>query len=178
MDEIDFSNTSPTLMLNIDVKNGGDVLSQFRPYSNEEMKDFVEISVFPILPEEAFTNGGLTLKEYSERISTLCNSAALNEKQYFKGVWKNKPDKSKDEKDLIIKLETKKNAVSGQVLILKFNSEAFELDNINLIGNVLKFTCRKQHTFIEGKGLFDKEKMNINIFGIEEHYGKYTLYKE
>ena len=102
----------------------------------------------------------------------------LDENQYFKGVWKNKPDKSKDEKDLIIWFETKKDAVSGQVLILKFNSETFEIDNINLIGNVLKYTCKKQHKFIEGKGLFDKEKMNIDIFGIEELYGKYTLYKE
>jgi len=94
MDEIDFSNNSPVLILNMDIKKGGDVSDQFHPYTNEEMRDFTEKLIFPILPEEAFTRGGITLDEYLERTSTHSDAAASTEKQYFEGVWKNVAQKA------------------------------------------------------------------------------------
>lgn len=178
IDDIDFSNTKPVSVLDMNIKNGGNVLNQFHPYTNVEIKNFIESSVLPIIPEEAFTNGGLTLKEFSERISTLCNTAALNEKQYFKGVWMNKPDTTNDEMEVTIKLETKKDVVFGQINIPKLSKEALEINNISLIHNSLIFTGIRQNTFIEAKAVFDEETMILNLFGLEECYGKYILYKE
>ena len=176
IDDFDFSNTKPVLILDMNIKNGDNVLNQFHQYSDEAIPDFIESSIFPIIPEEAFTNGGLTMKEFSERI--ICNSAVLAEKQYFKGAWKNKPNATKDEMDVTIRLETKKDAVFGQIIIPKLSKEAMEIDNISLISNNLKFTGKRHNTFIEAKAVFNEETISLDLYGTEKCYGKYILYKE
>ena len=42
MKEIDFSNNESVLILNMDIKEGGNVLNQFHSYSNEEVRKFTE----------------------------------------------------------------------------------------------------------------------------------------
>jgi choloylglycine hydrolase len=178
LDEIDFSNKSPVLIINMDIKIGGNVLNQFHPYSNDKMKKFTESFFIPAFPEEVFTNGGLTLSEFSEQISTLCDAAAMNEKQYFKGIWKNKPDQTKNEMEVIIKLKTKSDAVNGQLTLPKLQKQAFEINNIHLIANKLKFTCRSKNIFLKATASIDGDKMNVNLYGIEDNDGNYTLFKK
>jgi len=178
MDKVDFSNNNPVLILNMDIKKGGNVLNQFQPYSNKKMREFTESLLFPIIPEKFFTRGGITLDEYLDRISTHSDAAALTEKQYFKGLWKNKPDKAKAEKEITIKFETKKDAVFGQISISEGAEESFKAEHIQLIGSNLKFTyVTKSKTFMEVHALIDGEKMNVNLYGIEDKYGSYLLLK-
>jgi len=66
MDDIDFSNSSPCLILDMDTKEGGDALSQFHPYTNEKMKDFTLNKIMTLLPAEFFTAGGISTDEYSK----------------------------------------------------------------------------------------------------------------
>jgi choloylglycine hydrolase len=175
MDEVDFSNKSPVSILNIDIKNGGDIYNLFQPYSNEKIKEFTKLYVFPVFPEEFFTRGGITFDEYLKRISTLGDAAALKEKQYFRGVWKNNPDKTKDEIEITIKLTAQNDAVLGQLIIPKFQHEAFEIDHINLIGNNLKFTCESKSMSIEVYAALDLDKMNVNLYGNKENYEHHIL---
>jgi hypothetical protein len=180
MDEIDFSNSSPVLIVNMDIKEGGDVLHKLHPYTNEEMRDFTEKLVFPILPEEFFTRGGITLDEYLERTSTHSDAAALAEKQFFKGVWRNKPDKAKNEMQITLRLETKADAVFGKISLSEGAEEFYPLDHIHSIGNKLKFTFDvngKRNKLLEVQASVDDEKMKVSVYGIENYYGGYLLLK-
>jgi len=178
MDEVDFSNNSTVLILNMDIKNRGDVLNKFHPYSSKKIKEFTKSLVFPILPEKFFTSGGITLDEYLERLSTHSDAAALDEKQFFKGVWKNKPDKANDEKEVTIKLETKGDAVFCQISISGNAEKSYKTEHIQLIGNNLIFTYRtKKKTFIEVQASIDDEKMNVTLYGNRNIYGNYLLSK-
>ena len=181
MDEIDFSNSSPVLIVNMDIKEGGDVLPKFHPYTNEEMRDFTEKLVFPILPEEFFTRGGITLDEYLERTSTHSDTAALTEKQFFKGVWRNKPDKAKDEMQITLRFETKADAVFGRISLSEDAEEFHPLDRIHSIGNQLKFTFDvngKRNKLLEFQASVDDEKMKVSVYSIENYYGGYLLLKD
>jgi len=181
MEEMDFSNNSPVLILNMDIKEGGDVLNKFHPYSNEEMRDFTKKLMFPILPEEFFIRGGITLHEYLERTSTHSDAAALTDNQYFKGVWKTKPDNAKDKMQMTIRFETKADAVFGRISPSEDAEEFFTLDHIHLMGNNLKFTFEtngKRNKFFEVQATVDNEKMNVTLNGIENNYGNYLLLKD
>ena len=175
MDDVDFSNESPVLILNMDIKNGGDVFNQLHPYTNEKMREFTELFIFPLLPEEFFTSGGISLDEYLDRTSNHSDAAALENNQYFKGVWKNKPDK--DDTEFTIKLETKNDAVFCQVSN-SGDEEYYNAEHIQLIGNNLKFTFKtKGNTLIEIQALIENDKMNVSMYGIEEDYGDFMFYK-
>jgi len=181
MDEIDFSNNRPVMILNMDIKEGSDVFNKFHPYTNEEMRDFTKKFVFPIIPEEIFTRGGITLDEYLERTSTHSDAAALSDNQYFNGVWKTKPDKAKDEMEITLKFETKADAVFGQISTSDDAEKFYKLDHIHLIGNNLKFTFDtngKRNKLLEVQASVDDEKMNVTVYGIENKYGNYLLLKD
>jgi penicillin V acylase-like amidase (Ntn superfamily) len=181
MDEVDFSNSSPVLIVNMDIKEGGDVLDKFHPYTNEEMRDFIKELIFPILPEELFTRGGITLDEYLERTSTHSDTAALAEKQFFKGVWRNKPDKVKDEMQITLRFETKADAVSGRISLSGDAEEFYPLDHVHMIGNKIKFTFDvdgKRNKLLEVQASIDDEKMRLTVYSIENNYGNYLLVKD
>jgi choloylglycine hydrolase len=179
MDELDFSHEGPVLILNMDIENGGNVLDRFHPYSNNKMREFTESFLFPILPDEFYTHGGITKDDYLERTSTHSDAATLDEKQFFKGVWKNKPDEAKDKKEVTVKLETKGDAVFGHISISGDTGQRYKTDHIQLIGNHLKFTYRtEKKTFVEVQASIDDEKMNATLYGNRYIYGNYLLFKQ
>jgi len=180
MDQIDFSNNDPVQILNMDIGDGGDVVNEFHPYTNEEMREFIEQLVFPILPESLFTRGGITLGEYLERTSTHTDAAASIEKQYFRGVWRNSPEKEKDEMKITLKLETNGDAVSGGISFSQDAGEFYTLDHIHLIGRDLKFSFKtrsKRNAFLEVKASVDGGQMDLHLYGIEDYYGSDLLSK-
>jgi penicillin V acylase-like amidase (Ntn superfamily) len=180
MDDIDFSNSGPVLILDMDIEEAGDVLDALSPYTNEAMRDFTERSVFPILPEDAFTRGGLTLEEYLDRTSTPSDAASLAESQHFRGVWKNKPENPEEELLIIVTLETRGDAVSGRVSFTEDAEESYRLDHIHLIGDNLRFTFEtdgKRNKFLEVQAYIDDERMSIDLHGIEHNLGSDLLVK-
>jgi penicillin V acylase-like amidase (Ntn superfamily) len=177
MDKIDFSNNSPVLILNMDIKNGGDVLNKFHPYTNEEMREFIKKLTFL----RSITSRGITLDEYSERASTHGDAAALADNQYFKGVWRNKPDKAKDEIQITIRFETKADAVFGRISLSEDAEEFYKLDHIHLIGNNLRFTFEtngERNKFLEVQASIDDETMNVNLYGIFDYFGNFLLLRD
>jgi choloylglycine hydrolase len=183
MDEIDFSDNSPVLILNMDIKEGGDVLNKFHSYTNRKMRDFTEKFVFPILPEEAFTRGGITSDEYLERTSTHTDAAALTDNQFFKGVWKSKPEKTKEQTDVVVTLDTKNDAILGRISFPQGADTWHELEHLQLIGNKFRFTFRienrilREGYIIEGNAVIEKDTMKMDLVGIEESLGSFTLIK-
>jgi choloylglycine hydrolase len=127
------------------------------------------------------TGGGITLDEYSERTSTHSDATTLSENQHFKGVWRNKPDKAKDEIQITIRFETKADAVFGRISLSEEAEEFYQLDHIHLIGNNLRFTFEtngKRNKFLEVQASIDDETMNVNLYGIERYFGNYLLFRD
>jgi choloylglycine hydrolase len=170
MKEINFSNNESVLILNMDIKESGNALNQFHTYSNEEVRTFTEELIFPILPEEFFTEGGLSKNEYLDRISTHSDLAKLEKMQFFKGSWVNKTD------ELAIVFKTEGERVFGTVSNPK---NTYQMENLSMIGNNLKFTFRKNgEMMIEIKATIKGNEMNMNTSGIEDNYGSNILLKE
>ncbi len=168
--KLDFSNNTPVLILNMDINIGGDVLSQLHPYSNEEIRKFTESLVIPIVPEEFYTNGGLTLDEFLISFSTHSDKAALTDQQFFKGSWVNKEDKS------TLTLYTKGDQVTGTISNQK---DTYEIEHLSMVGNNIRFTFRtKGNTLIEIQASINGNEMVMNTYGTEDDYGSATLIKK
>lgn len=177
MEEIDFSNASQVMILNMDLQNGGDVLSLFETCSNKKMEEFTTNFMFPLLPEEFFTSGGISKEEYLKRISTHNEKATFPENQFFRGVWKNPPGPTEDAALIIIKLETNGDAVQGYITTDEKKGFS-QVDHLEMIANRMKFTYRtSNNTLIEIKAIIRDEKMDIKVSGIENEYGNFQLLK-
>jgi len=167
LNEIDFSNNSPVLIINMDIMDGGDVLEQLHPYTNEEMSLFTRTFVVPILPEEFLTSGGITLDEYIDRFSSHSDVTKKPENHYFSGNWSN------EEEQITLSIETNADAVFGHVTS---SDETYHIKHLRLIDNNLIFTYRKKdNTLIEVQAIVDGNLMEIDVYGIEDYYGHYTF---
>jgi choloylglycine hydrolase len=181
MEAVDFSNKSPVLILNMDIEEGGDVLDKFHPYTSEEMRRFIETFLLPILPEDVITRGGITRDEYVRRTATHSDAAALSENQFFKGIWRNKPENPEEDLLITVTLETEGDAVSGRISFSEDPEEFYTLDHIHLIGNDLRFTFEtdgERNKFLEIQGTIQNEGMNVTLLSKEDNYGSDVLIRE
>ncbi|MGE0079009.1 MAG: linear amide C-N hydrolase [Bacteroidales bacterium] len=178
MSQIDFSNNTPTSVLNIDIEKGGNVYNKFTPYTNEIMHDFIKNFtkniLVPFLPKFC-TAGGLTVDEYIERTTTHTDAAKSNEKQFFKGTWMNNPENPDKDISMTLKLESINESVRGSISLGK---EFYPIDHLCLLGNKLRFTFKTgKGTLLEVKADFTDGKMVAEVLGIENSFGKYSLDK-
>lgn len=177
MPQIDFSNDDPVLILNMDVEPGGDVSALFQPYSNDANKAFISDLVVPILPEEFFTQGGLTIEKAIDRIVYHADPAGLVENQYFFGSWKNETE-GDEEEEIKIVLTSTNEYVSGQVFNSQSTEEGIPIEHVNMIGNKLRFTFKtKGNSLMEIQAIINEDEMQMSLFGIEEYYGDYVLFR-
>lgn len=179
MDSLDFSNNSPTQILDIDIKDGGDVLNQFQAYSNEAMKTFLNVKMRVIIPEKEFDTFLLiSYDEFCNRFAYHGAKAELSESQYFAGKWKTKPPKSDKDLDLILKMWANKDAVFGEIGFYK-SSNVYPIEHISLQGNNLIFTYKDEtKTLMQLKATLKKGNMKIHVQKPESDLGYYRLYKE
>lgn len=179
MDGFDFSSSGPVMILDMDIKDGGDVTNLFRPFTAEEVKGLVER--LP-LPEQFYGAGGLNKEEYVSRLAYHTLPAASADNQYFAGVWKTRAEpagKDAKESGWELSLRTKGNAVSGDISNPNGSAAKTPLQHLLLIGNKLSFTFRTaKGTIIEVKALLEKDKMLLHLFGIEDDFGPVELYKQ
>jgi len=172
MSDIDFSARLP-FVVNMDIENGGDVRDSFIPYTNEIMKEFTVDLIFPILPEEFFTSGGLSLEEYLHRLSTYTDAAKCKENQFFTGIWRTAPDA---DMPVILELTSQDEIVSARVSNSK---DSYPVDHLNLVGNRLMGTFRTHgRMLIEFQASIEGSKMIMDVSGTENSFGQSTLFKE
>ena len=178
MNSCDFTNNSPVLILDIAIPNAGEIFDQFKPYSNADMKAFIETKVLSVIPEEFYGSGGLSAAEFADRLSSHTDSAAVQKNQYFAGTWKNKTEKP-DDMVITVRLWTEKNAVYGEVSNSKWAGPALTADHLNLQGNKLVFTFKTASgTVLEVQALLDGNQMQIHLQGIEDDFGKMALLRQ
>jgi len=176
MSDVDFSNANPTMILNMDIVEGGNVMDLFHPFSSEEMANFIDSYLLPLLPEEFFTSGGLTLEEFTTNLSTHSNKASIDETQFFKGNWKN--NKEEDELGINLLLETQGDAVNAIMFFSGKKEDGYPIDYLYMSGKELIFAFKKEKgSLIEGKTYIEGDNMNIHLLGTEHDYGKYILHR-
>lgn len=177
IDAFDFSNTGPEMILNIDIKEAGDVSKKFSPFSFEKMAALVES--LP-LPKAFFEAGGLTKAEFVSRFSTHTAFAQARENQHFTGLWQTKPGKPGEKTGWEINLYTKNDAVFGEISNGKGYADHTPIEHIHMTGNQLVFTfkSKEEKNIMEVKALINSEKMSMELFGIEAHYGSFQLVRQ
>lgn len=167
LDKLDFTNIGPVQILDMDAEVDGEVEEELHPYSNGEMKEFLGSKVLPILGEEFFTEGGISVDEYLNRMSSHSDDAALEEKHFFKGSWEDK------ESGLTFTLDTRDDRVSGSVSNSK---DIYPMDHLHMLGQSLNFTFRtKGNMFMEVDARIDEDQMQILVRTSEENAGTYEL---
>ncbi len=172
LSKVDFSNTYPVRILNIDIQKGGNISDKLEVYTNARMHTFTRDFLFPLLPEAFFTNGEITLDEYLNRLSAFSDGPSLAENQFFRGLW----EYQKDNGDIVgYDIKTRDDAVIGEV-IMSDGKETFRADHFQLVGNHLKFTYLKSDgRLIEVRGKLLGDKMSVSLHGIEDFYGNYVF---
>jgi choloylglycine hydrolase len=177
MDDLGFSNKSPTLILNIDNVSGDDVLNQFHPYAHDKIKQFTIDYMIPIIPEEFFTMGGISIEEYLERISSHTGAAARIENQFFSGKWESITDTDTDGMKIIALIKTREDAVSGAITLNGELEKTYDIEHIQMTGNLMIFTFRAENnTFIEAKTKISTDKITMDLSGNEVFYGRHELH--
>ena len=178
MESIDFSNSNPVQIVDMDAKVGGNVTDRFQPYSNDAFKSFLELKLLPLIPEGFFASGGITSEEFANRFATHADKAEQPGNQYFTGVWKTKPALTEDDLEFEVKLAVNKNAVSGEIIFAK-GQPGYPIEHLNLRGNILNFTYRnKDGRLLEVTSKINSEEMTAHIRTTEGDAGKHLLYRQ
>jgi penicillin V acylase-like amidase (Ntn superfamily) len=174
LDDIDFSSTDPVLVLNIDQQQGGDVRYRLHPYTDREMREFLEsLTRIPELPAAFFTSGGLTVEEFVTRFTEHWHRALSTDRQHFAGVWETIPGDSEAALSGRVVLQVEQVAVSGEISNSSGSVDRAPLQHLNMVGDRLSFTFRTASgSIMEARGVLEGETMALHLWGIEESYGQ------
>ena len=141
---------------------------RFQAYSNETMKEFIRDLVVPILPEDFFTEGGLTIAEYLDRTATHTDRASQAEYQFFKGVWK-----TSEEIGLTLTLLADQDRVRGTV---SNGKDVYDVDHLSMISNNLTFTFRtKGKRLMEARSTILDDGLEMELYTTEEAAGVFQF---
>lgn len=177
MKDIDFSaQAGPSLIQNMDIEKGGNVLGLMHPYTAKEMSDFL-IYLGEIAGQGFFSMGGLTIEECVHNMTNHSLRAAEPGSQFFKGRWETHPNDPENKDALILNLTTNDDAVSGEVMNSK--GDHYSLDNLSMINKDLRATFKtKSGTVIEIQARIDGNTMTLDQYGTEDYYGTLSLTRQ
>ena len=175
MDEVDFGNSEPALVLNMATAFSGNILSVFKPYSKSIMQHFIRFELLPVLPKDFYTHGDLSAKQFTERIVHHTDSYTDSTNHFFKGTWESIRAGEENEVHFLIEFEVEGNAVTA-VIFQNASGEHYKVDNLRMSGHQFCFTFQiKSGKILEVKGTIRDDEMHVNLLGIEDSYGDYTL---
>lgn len=174
MDSFDFSNGSPTQILNIDIKAGGEVARLFTPYSHDKMAQF--IASLP-LPKAFCEMGGLQLPEFIERLARHTTKAEGQGNQPFLGTWQTKTETADEAPRWQLTMHSQGDLVSGEISNAKGFVVNAPIEQIRLVGQELTFTfkSKEEKAFIFARAGLDEARMSLTLSGLEDEYGTFEL---
>ncbi|MEE4270224.1 MAG: hypothetical protein V2I67_01035 [Thermoanaerobaculales bacterium] len=191
MNDIDFSNRGPTLVLDLDFESadrgtelemfpngvGFDVSDRLHPMSYEDVRGLVTaVTEMPGIPQEFFTGGGLTVAEFIDRFAGHYLRAQGTVGQ-LAGTWETPEEDATDTRKLRLVLTTHGVAVSGSISNWKNPQVSSPIEHIDMIGPKLTFTyrLRKDGRIMRAEAQVDGDEMTLMLFGTEDFYGEYVL---
>lgn len=174
MDDIDFSNAGPALVLDIDQPQGGDVRNRLHPYTDREMRNLLQrLAAIPELPGTFFTGGGLTVEQFVTRFTEHWRRALDTGPQRLAGVWETSPGGEKAALEGTVVLRVDGNAVSGEISNASGSVDHAPLAHLRLVADRLTFTFRTASgSIMEASGVVEGDRMTLRLRGIEDDYGQ------
>jgi len=174
--DIDFSNNSPVLTLNIDQQKGGDVLDRFHPQQDSEVIE--NIMAFG-LSDEFYKYFHNTREKFAERSARAYHEAEKPERQYFAGIWKGectKADENGKRDQVSLELKTDGSNVAGSI---NFRGDEYPIQHISLLDKKLTFSFRSNKgSIIVGECQINDKFINLNIDWTGGTVGKFLLEKQ
>lgn len=174
---LDYSAATPVRVLNIDIKEAGEVGSLFKDYSHELSAAF--IASLPI-PSGFWEMGGLNKEELVGRLARHTEGAADPDRQDFAGTWQAAPAVPGEEPRWQLKILCARGAVSGTITNARGFVRDTPIEQISLAGNELRFVFRgaKDGQYMFAKAALANGMMKMGLAGIQDPLGDYELKKE
>lgn len=176
MDSFDFSNESPTRILDLDIDADGEVSKLFTPYSHDKMAR--HIASLP-LPRAFCEMGGLNQPEFIERLARHTTKAEDQGNQPFLGTWRMKTEEAGEAPRWQLTLRSKGDLVSGEITNAMGFAINAPIEQIRLVGQEFTFTfkSREEQDIIFATASLDQTNMSLALKGLEEEYGTFELFK-
>lgn len=164
--DIDYSNKTPVLFLDIDLKKEGNVINEFSILNEEDHMNLIKRMP---LPESMKTSGGLTPQAFDERLVNHYSSSYLIQDQNLTGTWVSEisvthklfrqyyPGLLQDDK-LILEIKTDKNAVFIYLSNQKGLFKKVVGNNISLNNNSFSVTFKVNSSILEIKSRIQEDR--------------------
>jgi len=171
---LDYSAVTPVQVMNIDIKEAGDVGSLFKDYSHNLSAAF--IASLP-LPKDFWEMGGMTKEVLVSRLARHIDGADDPARQAFAGLWQAAPAKPGEEPRWQLRISCDNGVVSGTISNAKEFVRDTPIEQVSMTGNELRFVFRSAedglYMFV-GAAIADGV-MKMSLSGIEDFYGDYEL---
>jgi len=173
---LDFSNRTPVMVLGMEIKAGGDVATQFRPFSHAAVGDVID--QLP-LPAQFYGVGGLTKAELVGRLTHHADTAALPEAQYFRGTWKTRATSPQDV-GWEVDIRTEGDAVVAAITSSAGDADSTPVEHLCMVDGHLSFTFKSKTTgaVMEATSVLDGGTMRMHLRGIEDDLGRVELRRQ
>ncbi|WP_297091637.1 linear amide C-N hydrolase [uncultured Draconibacterium sp.] len=175
MTKIDFNNSSPARVININTEFEADVLPRFKDYNKEIMQTFLQNELMQIVPQDFYGYGGLSADEFVARLVDHTDSYTEKQNHFFNGKWIGNAKGINDLPTITLLFSMNNDAVAAE-LRLNNENQSHTVDNLQMIGKQLCFTFHSgSGKIIEFKGHIQNDRLTAQLFGIENFYGHYTF---
>jgi len=177
LDRVDFSNSTPVQILNIDIAEGGEVDTMLHRNADDELMEF--LMALP-LPDGFFSQGGLSRRGFCERATTHWHEAEDPCRQNFQGRWVQVREGSpgqKAEHVWTVELLSDGNRVTGSISRPSRDVIAEPPDHLRMEANDLYFTFRRGSggKIFEFRATLDGDRIEARLLGTEDDYGSMSL---
>ena len=170
--KFDFSNQSAAKYLDIDTGPAGEVGHRFKELGAKEILALVERMPFA---DQLSTAAGLSLRQFSNRMATHHQAAALAENHHFAGTWSAAvsidhplfqslyPGLFLD--DLWrVELTADGDAVFGEISNEQGPFSKTPLDNFHLVDEQLSFTVRVKGAIVMAEGIISEDTLRSKLY--------------
>ncbi len=172
MKDIDFSNSGPVLIL--DIENGsGEMIQAFTAFTTKKMSAFLNQKLIPILPPQFFEGENPDSGKFVQILSSYSDAAQHKEEHFFAGQWA-----LQDTSQLVLEvaLEARNEFVNANIRLNA--SEALKADHLKMSDKEMECTFKHPSgkIFII-KGKYKNKSLWVDLYGIEDFYGRFELVK-
>ena len=175
LDDVDFSNATPTLTGDIDKMREGDALPQLTPVTNAIVREFFTEKVIPVLPDGFFDSDGRATDDVLDDMASHTDAGIAAATKILAGEWSNTATRGENEMAVQFFLTASDAAVSGEVVLYE-NGERLPLDHFSMIANALEFTFfTPRGNYVLAKCKVDGDTMQVALHGPESFFGTYEL---
>jgi hypothetical protein len=114
------------------------------------------------------------------RLTHHCDTAALPEAQFFKGIWRTGATASTQDASWEVDIRTEGDAVMAEVTSSGGSADRTRVEHLRMVDDRLSFTFRSKATgaVLEATSVLDGATMRMHLRGIEDDLGTVELRRQ